>query len=102
MKVADLLKINLSCIFHGFWLKISTGSFRVFFFLENFQCLCLLIIIQNAYHITANNRGFPHLRKSEAKFKVETRIRNKPWTDDQSLGEALRNYKRRGLQRKKC
>ena len=70
------------------------------FFSENFQCLCLLIIIPNAYHIIANNRGFPYLRKSEGKDKMATRIRSKCWVDDQSLEESLQNYNRQGLQRK--
>ena len=81
-----------------FLLQISTGSFRLFS--ENFQCVCLLIIIPNAYHIIANNRGFPYLMKSEGKDKMATRIRNKSWADDQSLEEALRNYNRQGFQRK--
>ena len=70
------------------------------FFSENFWCLCLLIIIPNAYHTIANNRGFPYLRKSEGKHKMATRILNKSWADDQSLNESLRNYNRQGLQRK--
>ena len=56
--------------------------------MENFQCLCLPIIIQNAYHITANNRGFPHLRKNEAKFKVETRIGT-------NLGQMIKGWGKR-------
>ena len=62
--------------------------------------MCLLIIIQNAYHIISNNRGFPYLRKSEGKDNLATRIRNKNWADDENLDESLRNYNRQGLQRK--
>ena len=60
------------------------------FFSENFQCLCLLIIIPNAYHIK-------QVKKSEGKDKLATRIRNKSWTDYQSLEEAIRNYNRQGF-----
>ena len=67
------------------------------FFSENFQCLCLLIIISNAYHVITNNRGFSYLRKNEGKDKMATRIWNKSWADDQSLEESLRNYNRQGL-----
>ena len=61
------------------------------FFSENFWCLCLLITIPSTYHITANEYGFPYLKKSKGKHKVATRIWNKSWADDQSLEEALRH-----------
>ena len=40
------------------------------------------------------------VKKSEGKYNMATRIRNKRWADDQSLEETLRNYSRQGYQRK--
>ena len=95
MNVVALLKMSFSCIFVCNFELAAFG-----FFSENFQYLCLLIIIPNAYHIIANNTGFPYLRKSEGKDKMVTRIGNKSWADDQSLEESLQNYSKQGLQRK--
>ena len=39
------------------------------------------------------------VKKSEGKYNMATRIRNKRWADDQSLEETLRNYSRQGYQR---
>ena len=59
-----------------------------------------MIVIPNAYRITANKRAFPYLKESEGKHKVATRIWNKGWADYQSLEKVLRNYNRQALQRK--
>ena len=41
-----------------------------------------------------------HLLKFEAQLKIEKRIRDNSWEDDELLEEALRNYNSRGLQRR--
>ena len=40
------------------------------------------------------------IKKSEGKYKIATRIRNKSWADDQSLEEVLQNYNRQSYQKK--
>ena len=73
-----------------------TFQLAAFGFFGNFQCLCLPIIIPNAYHIIENDRGFLFPRKSKGKGKMATRIWNKSWADEQSLEEAVRNYNSQG------
>ena len=70
------------------------------YFLQNFPCLCLLLIILNASHIITNNKRFRYLKKSEGKDKMATGIWKKSWADDQSLEKSLRNFNRQGLRRK--
>ena len=41
-----------------------------------------------------------HLLKFEAQLKMEKRIRDNSWEDDELLEEALRNYNSQGLQRR--
>ena len=53
----------------------------------------------NSKCFSANDRGFPYLRKSEGEDKMATR--NKSWADNQSLEEALQNYKDKVCKEKK-
>ena len=41
-----------------------------------------------------------HLLKFEAQLKIEKRIRDNSWEDDELLEEALRNYNSQGVQRR--
>ena len=88
---------------HFLWILTTNFNWQLSTFFRKTSSVCLLIIILNAHHIIANNRGFPYLRKGEGTGTVATRIRNKSWAEeesDQSVEEALRNYNRQGLQRK--